>query len=177
LGRTILARHFSAGLNRICQLAERLRFLPSIRLLSPRTRGNCPTALGERGHIAPPPREKTSIQETCDDRQQSREEGPGHKKASKVAKPAAEKNLKAKKEPKSKKPSALDAAAKVLSEAGAPMNCQEMVKAMVDKGYWSSPEGKTPHATLYSAILREINVKGKEARFVKTERGNFALVK
>ena len=99
------------------------------------------------------------------------------KKAAKAAKPAAEKKPRAKKEPKAKKPSALDAAAKVLGDAGAPMNCQEMIKAMSDKGYWSSPDGKTPHATLYSAILREINVKGKDARFVKTERGKFALKK
>ena len=102
--------------------------------------------------------------------------GTGEKK-SKAAKPTGEKKPRAKKEPKAKKPSALDAAAKVLGEAGAPLNCQEMIKAMADKGYWSSPEGKTPHATLYSAILREIKVKGKDARFVKTERGKFALKK
>ena len=33
---------------------------------------------------------------------------------------------------------------------------------------------KTPHATLYSAMLREISTKGKDARFKKTERGKFA---
>jgi len=33
--------------------------------------------------------------------------------------------------------------------------------------------GQTPHATLYSAILREIAKKGKESRFTKTERGKF----
>ena len=55
------------------------------------------------------------------------------------------------------------------------MNCQEMIKAMADKRYWTSPGGQTPHATLYSAILREINVKGKDARFKKTERGKFVL--
>jgi hypothetical protein len=27
--------------------------------------------------------------------------------------------------------------------------------------------GKTPSATLYSAVLRELAVKGKDARFVK----------
>ena len=96
-------------------------------------------------------------------------------KKPKAAKPAAEKKPKARKEPKPKKPSALDAAAKVLGEAGAPLNCQEMIKAMADKGYWTSPGGQTPHATLYSAILREVNVKGKDARFVKAERGKFAL--
>ena len=75
---------------------------------------------------------------------------------------------------KPKKTSALDGAANVLGEAGQPMNCKEMVEAMAAKGYWSSPNGKTPSATLYSAILREINAKGKEARFQKTERGKFA---
>ena len=77
-------------------------------------------------------------------------------------------------EPKAKKLSALDAAAKVLAETGAPMNCLEMVQAMAAKGYWTSPGGQTPHATLYSAILREINRKGANARFKKTERGKFA---
>src|SRR6185437_5928954 len=96
-------------------------------------------------------------------------------KKPKAAKPAAEKKPKAKKEPNPKKPSALDAAAKVLGETGAPMNCQEMIKAMADKGYWTSPGGQTPHATLYSGILREISVKGKDARFKKSERGKFVL--
>src|SRR5262249_21336264 len=59
------------------------------------------------------------------------------------------------KEPKAKKPSALDAALRVLQEAGQPMNCQEMIEQMATKGYWTSPGGKTPAATLYSAILRE----------------------
>ena len=69
--------------------------------------------------------------------------------------------------------SALDAAAKVLQEAGQPMNCQEMIKAMADKGYWTSPAGKTPAATLYSAIARELKTKSKQARFQKTARGQF----
>jgi HB1, ASXL, restriction endonuclease HTH domain len=71
-----------------------------------------------------------------------------------------------------KKLSALDAAARVLAEAGEPMTCQEMIDAMAAKKYWSSPGGKTPSATLYSAILRELT-KGAESRFVKTERGKF----
>lgn len=73
--------------------------------------------------------------------------------------------------------SQIDAAAKVLEEAGEAMNCPELVKAMGEKGYWSTPDGKTPHATLYSSILREISKRGKEARFVKTERGKFCLAK
>ena len=75
---------------------------------------------------------------------------------------------------KAKKLSALDAAAKVLAETGQPMNCLEMIQAMAGKGYWTSPGGLTPHATLYSAIAREIGRKGANARFKKTERGKFA---
>ncbi len=54
------------------------------------------------------------------------------------------------------------------------MSCKEIIETMAAKAYWTSPGGKTPEATLYSAILREITVKGPEARFVKTERGKFA---
>ena len=75
---------------------------------------------------------------------------------------------------KEKKLSALDAAAKLLAENGEPMNCQEMIKGMAEKGYWTSPGGQTPHATLYASILRELRTKGAEARFRKTERGKFA---
>ena len=70
--------------------------------------------------------------------------------------------------------SALDAAAKVLKQAGEPMNCKALITAMAEQGLWTSPAGKTPHATLYAAILREINTKGSEARFKKVERGQFA---
>ena len=77
-------------------------------------------------------------------------------------------------EPKPKKLSALNAAARVLSETGQAMSCQEMITAMTAKGYWTSPGGQTPEATLYSAVIREIAKKGAESRFKKTERGKFA---
>jgi hypothetical protein len=76
---------------------------------------------------------------------------------------------------KVKKVSALDAAAKVLGEEGRPLNCRALIEAMAAKGYWNSPAGKTPGATLYAAIAREIATKGKEARFTKIARGQFAL--
>jgi HB1/ASXL restriction endonuclease-like protein with HTH domain len=82
---------------------------------------------------------------------------------------------KAKAETGPKKLSAIDAAAKVLAEAGEPMDCQTMIKTMAEKGYWTSPGGKTPAATLYSAILRELQTKGNDSRFKKTERGKFAI--
>jgi len=73
-----------------------------------------------------------------------------------------------------KKLSAIDAAAKVLVASKEPMNAKQMIEAMAAQKLWTSPGGKTPHATLYSAILREIQNKGKNARFKKTERGKFA---
>ncbi len=71
--------------------------------------------------------------------------------------------------------SALDAAAKVLGESGQAMNCQELITVMAAKGYWSSPHGKTPSGTLYSAILREVQTKKEQARFRKSQRGKFEL--
>jgi hypothetical protein len=85
---------------------------------------------------------------------------------------------KAKKEKadKPKRVSALDAAAEVLKASDAPMRAKEMVEAMAAQGLWSSPNGKTPEATLYSAIIREIGKaveSGTISRFRKTERGMF----
>lgn len=85
-------------------------------------------------------------------------------KAAKKAKPASDKKM-----------SAIDAAAHVLASSKEPLNTKAMIEAMAAKGLWTSPGGKTPHATLYSAIIREISVKGKESRFKKTDRGNFAI--
>jgi vancomycin resistance protein YoaR len=92
-------------------------------------------------------------------------------------KPQAPRSTKKLKKEKPARTSALDAAAKVLAEAnGEAMSTQRMIELMAEKGYWKSPGGQTPHATLYSAILREIEKKGREARFQKLERGKFVLV-
>ena len=99
----------------------------------------------------------------------------GSAKKSGKAKAAASKTTR--NEGKPKRLSALDAAAKVLAKAGKPMRSREMIAAMAKQGLWSSPKGKTPHATLYSAILREITTKGKKARFTKADRGLFGFKK
>ena len=70
--------------------------------------------------------------------------------------------------------SGLDAAARVLKEAGKPMKVKAIAETMLAKGYWKT-RGKTPAATLSAAIHREIKDKGKEARFAKAERGRFRL--
>jgi hypothetical protein len=108
--------------------------------------------------------------------------GPtGKKKA--PAKPAAAPTREIKSPPASasasvpvaKKYSALDAAAQVLRESGQPLSCPKLIQQMAARGYWSSPKGKTPSATLYAALMREVKGKGEAARFVKTGPGKFAL--
>ena len=90
-------------------------------------------------------------------------------------KKTAAKNVPAKTKKKTKgKLSGLDAAAKVLAEAGEPLRSKQIVETMLAKGYWTT-NGKTPAATIYAAILREIQTKGKDTRFKKTDRGLFAL--
>ncbi len=72
--------------------------------------------------------------------------------------------------------SGLDAAAQILAKAKEPMGCKDMVEQAITQGLWS-PGGKTPHATLYAAIIREISKKGKDARFKKVDRGQFQLAR
>ncbi len=73
--------------------------------------------------------------------------------------------------------SLLDAAVAILSQgSGNPMGCKDLVAEAVNRGLWAPRTGKTPASTLYAAILREIATKGDKSRFVKTERGRFALM-
>ena len=95
------------------------------------------------------------------------------------AAPKGKRSRKAKepKPPRTKRVSGLDAAAIVLAESGSPMSAKQMVEAAAAKGLWQSKSGKTPEATVYAAIIREIAAKGPDARFVKTDRGLFAARK
>jgi hypothetical protein len=77
---------------------------------------------------------------------------------------------------KPKRISGLDAAARVLTEAAGAMGSRKIVDVMLAKGFWKT-RGKTPHATIYAAMIREIQKKGKEARFEKVARGRFTLRK
>ena len=89
------------------------------------------------------------------------------------AKPARKKKAADESATPTKRTSQIQAALQVLVNVKEPMNCQAMVEAMSAQGLWTSPGGKTPHATLYAAILREINTKGNDARFRKVDRGQF----
>ena len=75
---------------------------------------------------------------------------------------------------KAKKMSALAAAAELLAAAGKPMHTKVLVESMLAKKMWTT-KGKTPAATLYAAIIREIAKKGKAARFKMTGPANFAF--
>ncbi|MEZ6064036.1 MAG: winged helix-turn-helix domain-containing protein [Planctomycetaceae bacterium] len=92
-----------------------------------------------------------------------------------TAKSATEKPAKTRKVKTDDKLSQLDAAVKVLTESGEPMTTKAMIDAMASHGYWTSPGGATPWATLYSVLIREIANKGDESRFTKVDRGQFAL--
>lgn len=91
--------------------------------------------------------------------------------------PRAAKAPKAPKEKKPKRVSALDAAAQVLAASDVPMRAKEMIAKMEAKSLWKSPGGKTPEATLYAAIIREIAAKGDKARFKKHDKGVFVAGK
>ena len=105
----------------------------------------------------------------------SKKKNPAKSSAAKKAAKATKTEAASSAEAENKRLSALDAAAKVLAESGQPMRCTELIAAMAEKGYWSSPAGKTPASTLYSALTREIKTKKDQARFRKTQRGQFGL--
>ena len=93
-------------------------------------------------------------------------------KATKDAKPAGKRHTGQRGANGAKRPSGLDAAAKVLAEAKEPLGAKEMVERMLAKGLWQTA-GRTPSATIYAAIIREIAARGSDARFRKVERGKF----
>lgn len=73
----------------------------------------------------------------------------------------------------SKRISLMDAAVAVLRESDQPMNTREMVKAAIEKGYWTPTVCKTPEQTLYGNIFREIKTK-EHPRIVKSDvKGKF----
>ena len=91
-------------------------------------------------------------------------------------KPTSGKTAKPPKEKKPRKPSGLDAAAQVLAKSKEPMRSKDIVDAMLSQGLWTT-NGKTPHATIYAAMSREIQNKDDASRFEKVDRGRFQIRK
>ena len=76
-----------------------------------------------------------------------------------------------------KRLSLLNAAVIVLKAAGPehPMNCKEILEAILERQLWTPTDCKTPEQTLYGSIFREINTKEKP-RIVKSDvKGKFRI--
>ena len=76
-----------------------------------------------------------------------------------------------------KRMSLLDAAVEVLKAAGPdnPMNCKEILEAIIERQLWIPTPGKTPEQTLYGSIFREINTK-EHPRIAKSNvKGKFVI--
>ncbi len=132
------------------------------------------TATGKRVHIKRPQRLRGPARRASSPDKESKEAKQG-KEATippKTTKATAQPAI----PPQADKPkrlSALDAAAEVLKETGKAMNCKVLVAEMAKRDLWTSPQGRTPHATLSSGIMREIRAKGSKARFEKADRGQY----
>ena len=72
--------------------------------------------------------------------------------------------------PKGPRHSLANAAILVLADAEGPLNAKAIVEKAMADGLYAPGDGKTPEATLYSAMLRD-----KKARFAKAERGLWTL--
>ena len=76
-----------------------------------------------------------------------------------------------------KRLSLLNAAVIVLKDAGPehPMNCKEILEAILECHLWTPTECKTPEQTLYGSIFREINAK-EHPRIAKSDvKGKFRI--
>ena len=89
-------------------------------------------------------------------------------------KPKAKADTKAKPGATRAKRGCLAAAVEILKDAKEAMSAKAIVTAALGRGLWST-KGKTPEATLYAAIIREIAAKGDGSRFRKAARGRFEL--
>lgn len=131
-------------------------------------------APGAKGGAKKPKGDKGAKKQTK--RDTGKPSAPGAKRAATSKADAVDAAMKAVDADKKKRMSGLDAAAQVLKDAKGPLTTKEMVERMLARNLWKTG-GKTPAATIYSAILREINTKGKDARFRKASRGEFELAK
>ncbi len=155
--------------------------LVTVRIESAHTKGGwnaTNTATGKRIHFKSAQRLRGKAKKTTDAKTAEAIE-TAVRSEDKAKQPAvtASKKAKVKKGGKqqTKRVTALDAAAEVLARADKPMRAKELIAAMTEQGLWSSPAGKTPHATLYAGMLREVRDKGDASRFSKVDRGMFAF--
>jgi hypothetical protein len=121
---------------------------------------------------------KTNAKKSSPKRPVSPASGPKAKKAATppADAPNATRATVVRRPPKETKASAIQAALIVLKDAPpAGMSAKDKIDAMAIRKLWTSPGGKTPEASLYASIIREIAKKGEGARFRKVSRGRFVL--
>ncbi len=78
-----------------------------------------------------------------------------------------------------KRMSLLNAAVEVLKAAGPehPMNCKEILEAILERKLWTPTDCKTPEQSIYGSIFREINNK-EHPRIVKSDvKGKFRIAR
>jgi hypothetical protein len=68
----------------------------------------------------------------------------------------------------------LDAAYRVLEEAGRPLNYREITRRMLKKGLWHTT-GRTPDYTISRDLSQEIERRGASSRFVRVRAGLYGL--
>ena len=102
--------------------------------------------------------------------------GKGKKAKAKTGQPAAVTAAAPEAQAADGKMSGLSAAAKVLAEAGEPLNAKTLTERILTQGLWQTA-GKTPAATICAAMLREIKTKGNGSRFRKAGKGKFTAAK
>ena len=70
--------------------------------------------------------------------------------------------------------SALEAALKVMQQAGTPLHYREIARRMLDAKLWATA-GKTPEATVNAQLAVDVKTRGKASAFRRCGRGVFAL--
>lgn len=70
--------------------------------------------------------------------------------------------------------SVLEAAKKVLEEAGAPLPVRDLTAAMLSKGYWTT-QGLTPEATVQARLASDLKARGDASSFVRPAPGRYGL--
>lgn len=68
----------------------------------------------------------------------------------------------------------LEAAEKILTEAGHPLSTRELTEQMLLKGYWKT-QARTPEATVKACLAVDLKTKGKASIFIRPKPGHYGL--
>jgi restriction system protein len=68
----------------------------------------------------------------------------------------------------------LEAAERVLSEAGTPLPVRDLAATMLAKGYWQT-QGLTPEATVQARLAMDLKTRGDASIFVRPAPGRYGL--